>query len=152
MNFVVVVVVVTTHNTSFQINSAFAWLNQELDSSDKDYQLFAANAVYVDRRLKLLNPYSDVVSGCFKSKSELVDFDADKEKVKKEINQWVERQTNKKIKDLIKKFPPLTRMVLVNAIYFKAEWFDQFGQTFQVTIQIFRILFNKVLKITVGDI
>ena len=42
----------------------------------------------------------------------------------REINQWVEQQTNNKIKDLIpaSAIGPLTRLVLTNAVYFKGDW------------------------------
>ncbi|CDW61167.1 Serpin-like protein [Trichuris trichiura] len=42
----------------------------------------------------------------------------------KHINDWVEKKTKGKIKDLIPQdaIKPLTRLVLINAIYFKADW------------------------------
>ena len=48
----------------------------------------------------------------------------------REINHWVEEQTNDKIKDLI---PPgsldaLTRLVLTNAVYFKGDWVQPFDK------------------------
>ena len=46
------------------------------------------------------------------------------------INNWVEEKTREKIKDLVK--PKMlntdTKMVLVNAIYFKADWAKQFDK------------------------
>src|SRR5205085_3024549 len=44
------------------------------------------------------------------------------------INRWVEEQTRNKIKDLIQPglLGPLTRLVLVNAIYFKGAWVEPF--------------------------
>lgn len=54
----------------------------------------------------------------------LVDFENDPEGVRRSINEWVSDQTRSRIKDII---PPgvidtLTRLVLANAIYFKATW------------------------------
>ena len=47
------------------------------------------------------------------------------------INQWVEKQTNKKIQDLIApgSINALTKLVLVNAIYFKADWKVKFDKS-----------------------
>src|SRR5208282_566314 len=46
------------------------------------------------------------------------------------INQWVEKQTNKKIQNLLGPgtVTPLSRLILTNAIYFKAAWADQFNK------------------------
>ncbi|MBD3316192.1 MAG: serpin family protein [Chitinivibrionales bacterium] len=58
----------------------------------------------------------------------LLDFAADPDGSRITINQWVEGQTEEKIKDLL---PPgsvgwETKLVLTNAIYFFADWLKQF--------------------------
>ena len=47
------------------------------------------------------------------------------------INQWVEQQTDNKIKDLLaaRSVDAATRLVLTNAIYFKGDWQSQFDKT-----------------------
>ena len=47
------------------------------------------------------------------------------------INQWVEEQTNNKIQKLIdpESLGPLTKLVLVNAIYFKGNWDVKFDKS-----------------------
>ena len=47
------------------------------------------------------------------------------------INQWVEEETNKKIQELIPpgSFNALTKLVLVNAIYFKGDWDVKFDKS-----------------------
>ena len=46
------------------------------------------------------------------------------------INEWVEEQTNKKIQDLIApgSIRAWTKLVLVNAIYFKGDWQFKFNK------------------------
>jgi serpin B len=47
------------------------------------------------------------------------------------INQWVVEQTNNKIKKIItpESLGPLTKLVLVNAIYFKGDWDVKFDKS-----------------------
>jgi serine protease inhibitor len=59
---------------------------------------------------------------------ELLDFALNPMKCRGEINAWVEQQTRNRIRDLI---PPDgldkdTRLVLVNAVYMKAPWAEEF--------------------------
>ena len=58
-----------------------------------------------------------------------VDFIGAAEAARKEINAWVEAQTNDKIKELLKPgiLTDRTRLVLTNAIYFKAAWLNPFN-------------------------
>jgi serpin B len=59
-----------------------------------------------------------------------VNFVKAAEQARQTINQWVERQTNGKIKDLISRglLDSMTRLVLTNAIYFKGNWASQFKE------------------------
>jgi serpin B len=57
-----------------------------------------------------------------------VDFATDTELARQTINAWVEEQTKDKIKELIKPgfLTDASRLVLTNAIYFKASWDEPF--------------------------
>jgi serpin B len=62
-----------------------------------------------------------------------VDYQADPEAARALINAWVSRQTAKRIPKLIPDPPPAvinrwTRLVLVNAIYLKANWEIEFAK------------------------
>jgi len=59
-----------------------------------------------------------------------VDFYNEYEKARILINEWVENETNGKIKDLIPRgvIDPATVMVLTNAIYFRSEWARTFDE------------------------
>ncbi|MBU3941420.1 MAG: serpin family protein, partial [Nanoarchaeota archaeon] len=59
-----------------------------------------------------------------------LDFKRETEKSRVTINNWVEEQTDNKIKDLIPRgaIDDSTRLVLTNAIYFKGDWVLQFDK------------------------
>src|SRR5262249_3780446 len=59
-----------------------------------------------------------------------VDFRGAHNVARKQINAWAERQTSGRIKDLLPdgSLDHLTRLVLTNAIYFKAVWQEKFEE------------------------
>jgi serpin B len=71
--------------------------------------------------------FNDVATKSFASEAQSLDFSQSAQSAAT-INGWVESNTNNKIKDLIKSdnLDADTRMVLVNAIYFKGFWTYQF--------------------------
>lgn len=71
--------------------------------------------------------FNEVATKSFASEAQSLDFSNGAASAAT-INQWVESQTNNKIKDLIASdsLTSDTRMVLVNAIYFKGFWTYQF--------------------------
>ena len=60
-----------------------------------------------------------------------------REEARQAINAWVEDNTNDRIKDLIAEgiLTDLTRLVLVNAIFFKASWLQEFEPDLTATEQ-----------------
>ncbi len=75
----------------------------------------------------LLKEFLSGAAEHFKAEAESLNF-ADEDKSRKAINDWVEGKTNQKIRDLIPRgiLNGLTRLVLVNAVYFKANWASKF--------------------------
>ncbi|CAG9575761.1 unnamed protein product [Danaus chrysippus] len=110
-----------------QIRSSFKSLSQNL-LSIKGVTLKVANKVYIKDGDYDLNEdlKKDAVS-VFNAAFEKVNFSQSKAAADL-INKWVENQTNSKIKDLISadSLNDDTRLVLVNAIYFKGTWKKQF--------------------------
>ncbi|CAO1422028.1 unnamed protein product [Diamesa tonsa] len=86
-----------------------------------------ANKVFVKEGYSIKPKFNEVATKSFNSEAQQLDFNKSVESAKT-INDWVEGHTNNKIKDLIKSdtLDDDTRMVLVNAIYFKGFWRDQF--------------------------
>lgn len=86
-----------------------------------------ANKVYVMNGYQIKQEFHETATKSFDSDTESVNF-AENVDAAKNINGWVEQKTKNKIKDLIDSsmLDGLTRMVLVNAIYFKGSWDKQF--------------------------
>lgn len=57
---------------------------------------------------------------------EKIDFMNDPEGAAREINGWVENQTNGRIKDIVLRLTPSTKLVITNAIYFRGNWSSRF--------------------------
>jgi serpin B len=91
--------------------------------------LLMANKVFLMEGFQLLSDFENAVTKHFLSEVQLVDFKKNEEAAKT-INSWVEVQTREKIKDLIQKddLDDSTRLVLVNAIYFKGDWKHKFDK------------------------
>jgi serpin B len=118
-----------------QLHPAFNALDQALEatptSSDKNQeplQLNVANAVWTEQTLPLQSDFLDTLALHYGAGIHQSDFINQPNAVKDEINSWVSDETQEKIQDLLSEnaIGPFTRMVLVNAIYFKADWLNQF--------------------------
>jgi serpin B len=92
------------------------------------FTLRSANALWGQQDFPWLSSYLDLMREN-NAPLQLVDYTADPEAVREQINQWVEDQTEDKIEDLIPQgvIDSLTRMVIANAIYFNANWLYPFG-------------------------
>ena len=93
------------------------------------YQLRVANRLWGQKGYPIRPEFLALTRQQYGAEMLLVDF-AQAAAASREINQWVEQQTNGKIKDLI---PPgsldaLTRLVLTNAVYFKGDWVQPFDK------------------------
>ncbi|KAG5672320.1 hypothetical protein PVAND_002454 [Polypedilum vanderplanki] len=97
------------------------------ESVAKTNGLKIANKIYVMKGYSVKPTFQQVATKSFNSEAEDVNFAQSKDSAGK-INTWVENQTNNKIKNLISpdSLDADTRMVLVNAIYFKGFWTYQF--------------------------
>jgi len=103
---------------------------QELQAEDEQstFQLNIANSSWGQSGFGFEQAYLDVLASQYGAGIYQVDFSSDPEAAREAINDWVEDETNDKIKDLIPKgaIKTLTRLVLANAIYFKGGWMHPF--------------------------
>jgi serpin B len=118
-----------------RLHPAFNALDQDLSTRGKPaseeetpLQLHIANSVWAEQTFPFLPEYLDLIALNYGAGIQLADFLNRHEAVRKQINEWVSDQTEDKINDLLQEgiVKPSTKMVLVNAIYFKADWMVKF--------------------------
>jgi serpin B len=99
-----------------------------LDKDQEPMQLNIANSVWAEQTFTFLPDFLDTLSINYGVAMYLLDFINQAEPSRLEINNWVSDKTEDKINNLLPEgtINPATKMVLVNAIYFKADWLDPF--------------------------
>lgn len=112
------------------LRTNFSALYHHLNQKDNEIELKTANALWLQKNYPLLFSYLEPVEKYYHGKATNLDFVNETEKSRQIINQYIEEETNKKIKDLIPKdsITTMTRLVLTNAIYFKGVWRWQFDE------------------------
>ncbi|HEX4053549.1 MAG TPA: serpin family protein [Tepidisphaeraceae bacterium] len=114
--------------SSPEVHTAAESLLNQLQSSQKNFQLHIANALWAQEGFKCLPAFQNLMLSDYHTDLLRVDFH-DQQSACGTINDWVARQTEAKILQLFSpgSLPAETRMVLANAIYFKAVWRSQFS-------------------------
>jgi serpin B len=106
------------------LNAAFKDLNQQF-AAREDVTLNLANGLWFQQGFHLKPAFVGDNQKYFQA--ELAGVDFDNSQSAKTINTWADRQTKGKIKEVVQyPFPPLTRLILANAIYFKGNWVTPF--------------------------
>ncbi|XP_075968677.1 leukocyte elastase inhibitor-like isoform X1 [Anarhichas minor] len=113
------------------VHVSFAQLLRELNKADAPYALSVANRLYGEQSYQFVEDYLGKTKKHYSAELEAVDFVASSEAARLNINKWVLEQTQGKIKDALAQgvVDGLTRLVLVNAIYFKGNWNKQFQES-----------------------
>jgi serpin B len=102
------------------LNAACKSLNQSLNSQT-NVILNLANAIWYKEGFHLKPGFVSDNKDFFSAKLAGVDFA--KPESAQTINDWADKSTRGKIQEVVRwPFPPLTRVILANAIYFKGKW------------------------------
>jgi serpin B len=99
--------------------------------ANEQLEIRVANRIFPERTLAVDERFQAVTRRGFGAPLEQLDYRSSPEDARQYINRWVKEQTKERIVDLL---PPRsidkdTRMVLVNALYFKAPWADPFAES-----------------------
>lgn len=115
-----------------QLAASFGELQKQLNSEQekKRVELNIANGLWGQKDHLFLPAFLDIAKQSYGANSKQVDFRTHADTARTEINDWVDHKTKGKITDLIQPgvLGPATRLVLVNAIYFKGSWTGEFDK------------------------
>jgi len=132
------------------LHTSFSNLDQELKGRSKNielevlqpggetaketvdgFRLNIVNALWGQKGYTFLSEYLNLVKKYYGGDLNTLDFINKTEEARLEINKWASEQTEGRINDLLPPgaVDPLTRLVLTNAIYFKAQWEYEFAKT-----------------------
>jgi serpin B len=94
------------------------------------YEIAVANRLFGQQGYAFKPAFLAQMKTSYGAGLEQLDIRSDPDAARSRINGWVEEQTRDKIKDLLPAGTPApdTRLVLVNAIYFKSSWQEAFRE------------------------
>lgn len=106
-----------------------AW-TRGLESSSRAVTFRTANRLYGESSYTFEAPYVEKTAAAFGAPLERVDFKTGFEPARAKINTWVSDRTETRIRDLLPAgaLDEETRLVLVNAVYFLADWATPFDK------------------------
>ncbi|XP_053102009.1 serpin B6-like isoform X2 [Hemicordylus capensis] len=111
-----------------KMHSESAKVISEINKPGTKYLLSLANRLFGESSYDFLAPFTDSCQKFYHADLEKLNFVTKAEDSRKHINGWVEEKTAGKIQNLLAPgiVNGLTKLVLVNAIYFKGDWANQF--------------------------
>ena len=127
--------------TKEEVENALDWKSMDVPQKFKDlirsfesvevFKLASANGLFLDNEFVVKESYLTTVKEYFKGAVDRLNFqNGDTTPAVDSINKWVEDKTEYKIKDLVSELSNDVRAVIVNAIYFKAQWITKFEVEF----------------------
>nr|XP_042117052.1 serine protease inhibitor A3F-like isoform X2 [Peromyscus maniculatus bairdii] len=110
-----------TETPEADIHQGFGHLLHMLSQPGDQVKINTGSMMLVEKRLQILAEFKEKARALYQAEVSTADFQQPHE-AKKNINDYVNKQTKGKIKELISDLDERTVMVLVNYIYFKGKW------------------------------
>ena len=108
------------------INASYTEIISKLPAIDPKVTNLAANSVWHDQAFSVKQAFLSDLKTSFSAQIFSEDF-SNTATVNK-INQWAGNHTNDKIKTVLEKIEPHQVLFLLNALYFKGDWTQQFDE------------------------
>ncbi|XP_028737105.1 serpin B9-like [Peromyscus leucopus] len=117
-------------NREKDVHQGFQGLLHILNKPNKKYALRTANRLFAESTCEFLSTFKESCLQFYHSELEQLSFVKAAEESRKHINTWVSEQTEGKIPELLSNdsVDEATRLVLVNALYFKGKWHQPFDK------------------------
>ncbi len=137
-----------------ELHAAFNSLDSALSNrgkgaSGKDggpFRLTIANATWGQKDYPFQPEFLDILAEQYGAGLKKLDFTDNAENAVKEINDWVNDETEGRIQDIVDSFDTSTRLVITNAIYFNATWKYPFEKN-QTANQPFHLLNRETISV-----
>ncbi len=106
------------------INNSSRALRNSLENPDPKVEISIANSIWSRQGVDFNPEFLERNRVFFGAEIASLDFSAPEAAAT--INEWVDRNTNGKIEEIVDRIDPQTLLFLINAIYFKGNWQDEF--------------------------
>lgn len=109
------------------IEGRMSGLGERDDGPSPDFRLNVANSAWGQEGFRFEQAYLETLAEQYGVGMRSLDF-GQPDRASEEINAWAQNETEDRIKDLLSPefISPDTRLVLANAVYFKASWASSF--------------------------
>jgi serpin B len=126
-----------------EVNQGNSILKSALESPDSMVELSIANSLWMRKGFSFKSEFIKKNRDFYNALA--TDLDFNDPNAPATINEWVRKNTNGKIEEIIAKIDPLTVLFLINAVYFKGEWSLKFDKE-QTKEGLFTLLDGKQKK------
>ncbi|MCP6760486.1 MAG: serpin family protein [Fischerella sp. CENA71] len=109
-----------------EINSSNTTLKQLLENPDPQIQLSIANSLWANQEVSFKPDFIKTIQDYYQAKATNLNFQ-DSGSVDT-INSWVKENTNGKIDKIVENIKPDQVLFILNAIYFKGRWTNEFDK------------------------
>ena len=107
-----------------EMNAYYRRLLTELPDLDNTTQLRLANSIWINQDFGVKSPFIDVNKQMYDAKVSNLDFSSPK--APSTINNWCSDKTHGRITEVIQEISPAAKMFLLNALYFKGIWQEDY--------------------------
>uniref|UniRef100_A0A9L0S6I7 Serpin B8 n=1 Tax=Equus caballus TaxID=9796 RepID=A0A9L0S6I7_HORSE len=117
-------------NKGGDVHQGFQSLLKEVNKAGTQCVLRMANRLFGEKTCDFLPAFKESCQKFYQAELEELSFAEDTEECRKHINDWVTKKTEGKISEILGAgtVSPLTKLVLVNGVYFKGRWNEQFDR------------------------